>query len=63
MPALVPLIGWIVTIGSTAGWIWWETTSEPEPVKKEINPLVIVLIVAVVLVIIYRIGKKVFNKK
>lgn len=58
MPAVI--LG-IVSLVSTGAWIWWDSSSEPEPVKKEMSPITIVIIVAVVIVIIYRVGKKVFN--
>ena len=27
---VVPIIAWIVSIGSGVGWIWWESNQEPQ---------------------------------
>jgi len=62
---VVPIIAWIVSIGSGVGWIWWESNQEPQintELVKQRGIVIALVVMLIILFFVFRIGREIIKK-
>jgi hypothetical protein len=62
---VVPIIAWIVSIGSGVGWVWWESNQEPQintELVKQRGIVIALVVMLIILFFVFRIGREIIKK-
>ena len=65
---VIPVIAWIVSIGSGVGWVWWENSQnqtqnqQQQELIKQRGIIITLVVMFIVLFFVFRIGREIINK-
>lgn len=65
---VIPLIAWIVSIGSGVGWVWWENSqnqnqnTQQQELIKQRGIIITMVVMFIVLFFVFRIGREIIRK-
>ena len=65
---VIPLIAWIVSIGSGVGWVWWENSqnqnqnTQQQELIKQRGIIITLVVMFIVLFFVFRIGREIIRK-
>jgi uncharacterized membrane protein YdjX (TVP38/TMEM64 family) len=65
---VIPVIAWVISIGSGLGFVWWENTQnqnqniQQQELIKQRGIIIAVVVMFIVLFFVFRIGREIIKK-
>ena len=60
---VIPVIAWVVSIGSGVGWVWWENQNiQQQELIKQRGIIITLVVMFIVLFFVFRIGREIIRK-
>tara|TARA_Y100000361_G_C11147574_1_gene339022 strand:+ start:729 stop:977 length:249 start_codon:yes stop_codon:yes gene_type:complete len=65
---VIPIIAWVVSIGSGLGFVWWENTQtqnqniQQQELIKQRGIIITMVVLFIMLFFVFKIGREIINK-